>query len=77
MVYPDEEPMVDYEREEMWNDSNSKDKKTLLIFNTSYSIKPNNDYNVLIKKANEYPEKIYDKAFKLGDKFFTYKLFNI
>ena len=77
MIYPDESPIDDYERKEMWNDSNGKDKKTLLIFNTGYSIKPDNDYSVLIKKANEYPEKIYDKAFKLGDKFFTFNLFKL
>ena len=77
IIYPDEDPIDDYERKEMWNDSNSKDKKTLLTFNTGYSIKPDNDYSTLIKKSNEYPEKIYDKAFKLGDKFFTFNLFKI
>lgn len=52
---------------EWFNNSSNEEKLVLKVFNTAFSKQPNSDYRRLISIANNYSEKIQDKAHEAGD----------
>lgn len=58
-----------------YNDLNVEEKKGLAVFNTVYSMKPNSQYNVLIKRAKDYEANGFKTriAISAGDRFFQEK----
>jgi len=50
------------EKQEWWNEFSDDEKMDLLVFNTGYSMEPNNDYYQLIKNSDKYPKEVKDKV---------------
>lgn len=55
------------EKLEWWNEWSEEDKKSLIVFNTSYSMEPNKEYYNLYNKSELYSKEIAESAYKSGE----------
>ena len=68
----------DNDKIEWWEDLNSEEKYVLKVFNTTYSIPPNNQYKELISRAKKWESIGFDKkeAFDSGSELWNSSYLN-
>ena len=67
ILFPTSE-VEDDERQEAFDELPDNEKEALIVFNTGYTMEPNEDYKALLDVAEQYDKDTYELASKIGHK---------